>query len=218
MKELVSALNGSAIRTALAARPDESRVIRLRLSEPQMALRSLVELWMESGPDLRKMFADNPGLERRTRDGKTLFWPTTTGRGHLDWLPAPAVTDPDSPENIALMEFMTLITNPEWASLGGPCARCENYYLKKTKRQKTYCSRKCSSEETAVSATRKRRRHEQAKKIDIAQKRVAVWSKNKRLGWKEWVASKTGYSLRWISRAVNNGSLKPPHTAHVDSD
>jgi len=211
MEDLVFALNRIPTRIAPASRPRDSRTIRLELSDPQLALRSLVERWVKSGPNLRKLFAQEPELERRTRRWEMLLYATNTGRGYLDSTPVPSQISL-SPEERALKDFMALITNPQWSLLCGPCRRCGNYYLKKTKRQDVYCSRICSSGETAVSATRKWREREQAKKIGIAQKATAEWSeKKRRLGWKEWVSNETGYSVRWISRAVNNETLQSPH-------
>ena len=211
MQDLVVALNRTTTRVAPASRPKNSRTIRLELSHPQMELRSLVERWKKSGPNLRRLFAQEPELEHRTMHWEMLFYATDTGRGYLDSSPVRSHISL-SPEDRALKDFMALITNPQWDSLGGPCRRCGNYYLKKTKRQNVYCSRVCSSGETAVSATRKWREREQAKKIDIAQKATAEWSeKKRRLGWKEWVSNETGYSVRWISRAVNNETLQSPN-------
>jgi hypothetical protein len=169
---------------------------------------------MDSGPDLIKMFEKEPDLEPRIRYGRTLFYPTHDGRGHLDWLPKFASTSRPSYRNEALQDFMVLITNPLWELLGGPCQRCGDYYLKKTKRQKAYCSRSCSSAATAVPAVTRQRQQEHAEKIRRAQAAIEKWSKAKRtLGWKDWVINHTGYKLQWITRAVNNGRLRPPDGA-----
>jgi hypothetical protein len=136
------------------------------------------------------------------------------GRGHLDWLPKLTGTAQPSDKNQALQDFMILITNPQWELLGGPCTRCGDYYLKKTTRQKVYCSRKCSSAATAVPAVTRQRQQEHAEKIRRAQDAIDRWRKGKRtLGWKYWVANHTGYKVQWITRAINNGGLRPPDSA-----
>lgn len=91
---------------------------------------------------------------------------------------------------------MTLITNPQWELLGGPCTRCGDYYLKKAKRRKKYCKRDCSSAATAVPAMiQKRQKH--AQKIHKTQISVDKWSeKKRRLPWKEWVSNQTGYTVK----------------------
>ena len=212
IKSLLPGLNRTRITTALAARPNQDRTIRLPQSKKQRALRRLVEAWQASGPNLAKLFAQNPELELRTKHGATLFYPTKAGRGHLDWAPSPVGVSRHSPEREALEDFMTLIANPRWELLGGPCARCGDYFVKHTKRQKVYCSRTCSSTATAIPAIKRKRQEEQARKIRSAQQCIAEWGKTKRrLGWKQWVSNETGFTIRWLSRAVNSGALRPPN-------
>jgi hypothetical protein len=44
-----------------------------------------------------------------------------------------------------------------------------------------------------------------------AQRSVVAWRKAKtKRDWKKWVASKTGLTVRWISRAANKGGLVAP--------
>jgi hypothetical protein len=166
---------------------------------------------MSSGPDLIQMFKKEPELEPWVRYGRTILYPVHDGRGHLDWIPEIGSSGRPPYSKQALQDFMILITNPLWEYLGGPCARCGDYYLKKVRRQKIYCSRNCGAEATAVATTRRRRQQEHADKVRYAQNAIADWSKAKsRLGWKEWVSNETGYTARWITRAVTNDALKPP--------
>jgi hypothetical protein len=91
-----------------------------------------------------------------------------------------------------------------------------DYFLKKVKRQKIYCSRSCGSEMTAIAAVRRRRQREYADKLRRAQKAISDWSKcNSRLGWKDWVSNETGYTVKWITRATNNKHLQPPSDRHL---
>jgi hypothetical protein len=154
------------------------------------------------------MFRREPELTQRAHLGKTLFFPSSGARGYLDWSPILGEQAVLSPGDQAFEYFMTLITNPQWELLGGPCNRCGDYYLKMTKRQKTYCSRACSSKATAIPAVRLKRQKEHAYKIRKAQVTIDEWSGKKRsLPWKEWVSNQTGYTVKWITRAINNGSL-----------
>jgi len=180
-------------------------------SEMRLELRRLVSVWLESGPNLAKLFKNDPELERRTMHGRTLLTPTKTGRGHLHWQPEIPDEDIHSQKDLALNHFMGLIANPAWELLGGPCTRCKNYYLKNTKGQKSYCSRTCSSAATAIPATKIRRQREHAEKIKRAQEFIHKWAEAKRrLDWKSWVCSQTGYTGRWLTRAVNQRLLRPP--------
>ena len=213
MFNLVHALNGPIHRISQTKGGSKQRV-KLKPLASQQELRRLVQRWMDSGPDLIEMFTTEPELETRLSHGRTRFYPMHDGRGHLDWSPEISGTTLPPHEHEALQDFMILITSPLWKQLGGPCSRCKDYYLKKTKRQKVYCSRACALKTTAASAMRQRRQQEQGRKIRNAQSLIDEWSKNKRrLAWKDWVSNRTGYTVRWITRAVNNGELRPPDGA-----
>jgi hypothetical protein len=212
IKSLLPGLNRTRITTALAAQPNLERPIRLPLSKKQRELRRLVEAWQASGPNLQKLFTQYPELERRTKFGETIFLATKSGRGYLEWAPSPVGANRSSARRVVLEDFMTLIANPRWELLGGPCARCGDYFVKHTKRQKVYCSRNCGSAATAVPAMKRKRQEEQARRIRSAQESIAEFSKSKRrLGWKEWVSNETGFTIRWITRAVNRGAIRPPN-------
>lgn len=207
IKELVRTLNGPKIEVG----SNTKRRVHVDFSETEKELRRLVKSWMASGPNLNKMFKQEPELGLRTKQVQASFWPTPSGRGYLDGLVVSSETKPSSPKDDALREFMTLITNPYWEILGGPCARCKDYYVKKTKRQKIYCSRTCSSRATAIPAVRQKRKQEQDEKIRCAQKYIVEWgNKKRRSEWKRWVSVETGYSIQWLSRAINNGHLQEP--------
>jgi hypothetical protein len=212
MSDLVQALNRFRIPTRVVKPPTEPRTVRLALSDMQTELRRLITVWIKSGPNLRKMFRKDSALAQRAQIGKTVFYPSAGARGYLDWSPVLADQTALSPHDQAFEYFMTLVTNPQWELLGGPCARCGDYYLKKTKRQKAYCSRACGATATAIPAMKRRRQKEHANKIRQAQGVIEEWGKAKRSrAWKEWVSVRTGYTAKWITRAVNNGSLRLPH-------
>jgi hypothetical protein len=211
MLDLIRALNRTRITTHEVMRPNDRRTIQLNLSEMQIELRRLIELWISSGPNVRKMFKKEPALAIRAQKGKMVFYALSGGRGCLEWIPIPPKATMLSPQDQALEYFMTLITNPLWEMLGGPCRCCKDFYLKKTNRRRVYCSRKCSSVATAVPSVSRRRQMVQANRIRCAQDAIAEWSKAKRrLTWKDWVSNRTGYNVKWITRAVTNGSLRPP--------
>jgi hypothetical protein len=136
IKELAQSMNRVRIRTAPTSRPEAVRYISLELTDKQIELRRLVEQWKESGPNLRKLFKQRPELVLMTRNGYTTFWPTGSGRGHLEWVAKPSTNGVLDPLEEAVQEFMMLIANPEWRRLGGPCARCGDYYWKERLNQK----------------------------------------------------------------------------------
>jgi hypothetical protein len=168
-------------------------------------------MWRESGPNLEKMLAGDPYLAMRIRGWKTLFVPTRSGNAKLLWSPDLGERSPAPFKDLALSYFMKLLINPYWDMLGGPCYRCDNYYIKNTKRQKVYCSRGCATAATAIPATRKRRNAEHVKKLNKAEQAINLWAlRRRRKDWKEWVHDQTGLTVKWLTRAANLGDLIPP--------
>lgn len=212
MVDLVQALNRIRITTHEVGRPDKPRKVRLGQSEMQVELERLIKLWKASGPNLRTMFLQEPELAERVRTGRTVFYTLLSGRGYLEWIPIANERATLSPEDQALEYFMTLITNPQWEMLGGPCRRCKDFFLKKTRRPRVYCGKTCGSRITGAQAVSRHRQQARAKKIKIAQRAVGKYSEQqkRRLTWKEWVSNQTGYTTQWITRAVNKGELQPP--------
>lgn len=225
MLGLVATLNPTLVRTRVSRDGDTADYGALPLSEKQIELRRLVKGWMTSGPNLRKMFAREPALDEKTRHGTTLFYPAGKGRGYLDWFPktpeahlSTAQSELASPEDHALREFMVLITNPQWETLGGPCRRCGKFFIKESNRLRVYCSKSCGSRVTAFSAVQKQRQTQKQEKIRLAVEAIEKWQRtSQRIDWKDWVAShaklttsRTQLTTRWITRAVNQGYIQPP--------
>lgn len=214
MLGIVSALNGPTIHISPVGRSRPKRRISPSPSKGQKELRQLVSSWMDSGPDLLELFRKEPELKRLVTHGVTRFYPVQGGRGHLDWIPTVSEDLPPRYYAQALEDFMILIANPLWELLGGPCARCNNYYLKKAKRQKIYCSRSCGAKQTAHEAVKRRRQEEHSRKLHLAAEAVRQWDeKKRRMTWKKWVSIQAGVTDRWITRAVNRGELSTPQGA-----
>src|SRR5439155_24780289 len=117
-----------------------------------------------------------------------------------------------TPYGQALILFFVFTLNSEWERLGGPCDRCARYYIKKTIRNKRYCSRRCGSMATAIASTRRRLDQEQKEKLHRAEVALRVYAKaNTRLAWKDWISLNVpGITRKWLTRAVNAGKLKVP--------
>ena len=110
-------------------------------------------------------------------------------------------------------ELLTVLVNhPQQDKLAGPCPRCGRYFIKRTSKQKVYCSRNCGTGSTAAIATRKRRQQEHAEKLHRAEKSATRWSMApRRKGWKEWTnAEHPDITPKWLTRAVRRGELKEP--------
>jgi hypothetical protein len=128
----------------------------LRSPEEGKKLRSLVDRWFDSGPDLQKMLIEDPELHRQLNNGRCHVVPTGTG-GRLLALPAGAGQGPLSGDQAALTLFTTLVTHPLASRLGNRCEKCGQYYLKNSMRQKLYCSSRCARSRSALSSARKQR-------------------------------------------------------------
>lgn len=204
------------LKSVLFAQPDDLKSTCYLLNSVEPAelcaeLRRLVKAWQESGPNLAKMLDADKVLARRAKLGRTHLVPTKTGKGHLLWQPIPPDFNPLSWKDHALAHFLDLVINPQWYKLGGPCARCGRYYVKKTARQKTYCSRKCGSAFTANVIIRKEREKEHTRKLLRAQIAADSWRiARTRLPWKQWVSLKTKLTVKWLTRAANKGQLREP--------
>jgi hypothetical protein len=175
-------------------------------------LRRLVGIWQRSGPNLKKMLQQQRELHKKMLGWKILLIPTDEGNAVLRPFPMSPERGESFPTNLAVSSFMTLTTNPYWEMLGGPCARCDDFYIKRIKNQKVYCGRRCSGLATAVPATKRRRDNERAIKIKNARAAIHDWeiSPKGKGAWKKWVASKTDLTDRWLTRAVNRKDLKAP--------
>src|SRR5665213_2386812 len=204
------------LKSVLLAQPDDLEGILSLLNgnaplELTSEVRKLVDIWQKSGPNLRKMLRENRDLARRVRHGRTELVPTETGKGHLLWLPELPDLDVSRWKDQAICHFMDLVLNPQWHKLGGPCQRCGDYYIKKTVRQKAYCSRRCGSAGNAVVTTRRRREEEHRNKVCLAQKAADAWTTiQTRQPWKRWVSEQTKITVKWLTRAANTGELREP--------
>jgi hypothetical protein len=173
----------------------------------------LVRLWEGSGRNLQKMMHANSELWRDVQDVWRAEWfPTKSGGAKLALFPDLPISkmkqDGPTPEGQALLLFHAL-TLGHWEKLcESPCARCGNYYIKKRKSQKVYCSRRCGSLASAEKSTRERLNQEHTQNIDRARKAIREW-KPSNGDWKEFVSGKTGLTVKWVSR--NTANKKYPH-------
>ena len=210
MQEIVEQLNPTVVRFRRRGTPLQTR--DLRLWEAQNCLRELVRRWVDSGPNLRKMFAQDPELQRRANEGRTILYAAPNGRGYLEWTPLIVRrNEVETPQDVAFGYFMMLITNPEWHTLSGPCSRCDKYFLRRRRGKRVYCSKTCSSHATALTSVQKRRKREHNEKLKRARTAIKNWQMtSRRTDWKRWVCQDVVFTPRWLTRAVNSGQLIPP--------
>jgi hypothetical protein len=176
------------------------------------SLRSLVEEWKSSGPDTELMKKKNPSLWEKIKHVTVSIQPTNNGAVKIEPAGIPrenqGLSDDDS---FVYGFFLLLIMCRHWQRLGGPCARCGNYYIKHTSRQKVYCSKQCGVRRTSVDCNRQRRQDERREKLKRVRKLIMDWQTLGSKGdWKRWVANKSGLSAYWLTRAVNKDEIDEP--------
>jgi hypothetical protein len=195
------------------------------VKERQMELRRLVTRWERADRNLEKLFKQSPGLKRTCMSGTMMLIPSRDGAAQLAWSPDLRGWQSTTQKTEARKLFIGLLVNPLCLSLGGPCARCNKFFEKSNPRHKTYCGRKCGSGMTAVGSTQARRAKEKNTMLEAAKRASIEWSGNRnRMAWEEFVLKKVNECLRnecprdpvtvkWVTRAVNNGELIRPSNA-----
>ena len=145
--------------------------------------------------------------------------PTLTTDDEFD----PAAEDDHAGLVAASAQMATLITSPFYKRICR-CVRCGQFYLAKSDRTgRKYCSQRCSSFDTAVKSTKKRRKQDHEAKLRRVQQRIHRFEglraqareqiADTKGGWQLWVAEQTGPDVtqRFVTRALNKGELTPPN-------
>src|ERR1035441_8358600 len=142
------------------------------LPELKEQLRQLVARWQASGPNLMKMMLSRVGTDiwqpetyELVQNLFTAYWdPTKHGRAILHVVPNNTQLERLFGEKRiyrdAWIEFGLFVLNPSCEELAGPCARCGNYYVKKRRSQKGYCSRQCGNAATSIARMTEKRSEE----------------------------------------------------------
>jgi hypothetical protein len=196
--------------------PEDTLVQERRSKETPQLFRELVQAWRQSGPDLvkfslnqRKMWADIARYWIVGRRLNPLQLVGAPGGGAAIFMNSRPERDPYEE---ALRLFIELLLNPDCDKLAGPCCRCDNYYIRRSVRNKVYCSRSCGTRATALSATKRRRDEERSHKLYEAARLSQRWiSSRTKLDWKQWVShNNPEISPKFLTRAVNSGDLAIP--------
>ena len=189
-------------------------------------MRRLVETWQRFRRNIKKFLAVVPELRPFLYDGlgrprsRASLIPRGTGFDVMVMVEAPG--DIRNPKDLhtemfvdeARLMFLRLLLLPE--VLRGklseePCDKCHRYYLKKTIRQKKYCSDECRKSSAWTSMEKKRgREHEQ--KVHRARELLGECPKSRLADWKRWICEQDdSFKATFLTRAVNRGELKEPH-------
>jgi hypothetical protein len=221
---VVSALNGEPL-FAINGPVDEREweLLDKLQGETATRLRYFVEIWDRSGRNLRRMWREHY-LECLSIDKCfnklpiQLVWGDQNRAGFIhSFLDYHGST----PDEEAARFFLTLIWNAQNEKLGGPCAGCGRYYIRRTAGNTTYCSRSCGTRATAIAATIRKRAGHHEDKLRRARAGIEQWVKQQRKAqqqrngrtkeWKEWVSTlEPDITRNFLTRAVNKGELTAP--------
>jgi len=207
-------------------KPEIVRMVRLlnsrKASLLRDKLRSLVDKWLTSGPNLQVMMLKDSVLAARLRRSwKAHYRPQASGRAHLELLPDQPLNPTEmyrhylgrpfeegktafEAERDAFLHFTALTLNPCCWQLGRcarPVEKCGRYFVK-AKPGKKYCSTDChrfGTGERQYAAGRE----EKLSKAQDAIDRYYRLKHRPALGWKEWVSEKTGITLNFLTHAAN---------------
>ena len=177
-------------------------------------LRRLLTIWSKSGPNLAEMLKADYDLSQNLKEDFRAIWvPTQSGRSYMLFSPH---GDPRDPNSDARAIFMSVTLSADWEKFGGPCPRCDQYFIRKTAKRSIYCSHRCASQDTASKRTKAVRQEQHEDKLARAEAAEIEWEKlwkkgRTKKGWKEWVAaSDPDITIRFLTRAVNKGELRSP--------
>lgn len=118
----------------------------------------------------------------------------------------------------ASVRFFNFIQGPRWNCLGR-CPACGHFWINLSGRLKRYCSRLCSTRETAREAVRKRHHGKRSQKIADARRLIMKltnsreWATGRVKNWRRWVVAQGAsaeLTLTFLTRAVNAGDLVVP--------
>ncbi len=179
----------------------------------QKFLRELVIKWANCGRNFNRMLKKEPALAALiSHSWKAFPLPASDGGAYLCVIPSPRAGNLPPGSDFALYLFMNFLVHRGSQRLGGPCARCRRYFVKKTMRQTVYCSRKCAKDATAAAASSRRLENQRAADLRRAQKAIELWERgSRRQEWKRFVAAECLLTLHFLTRSVKSGRLRVPN-------
>jgi hypothetical protein len=219
LQEIVRSLNEGFNREhplAADAHPNFVRLIQAWQQAPSAKPNRFEHFEREAGAPVPTLLKMNfpPGCPNwREIEKRCRAFLSPSGTGAHSWVQYVGEKGkPWTAWDIAVQQFISLITNPDHHKFSGPCARCGHYYIKKRASQKVYCSRTCGNAATAVARTRERWDRARGKRLKQAQKAMQKWSALKTTEpFQAWAERHyKGLTKKFLTRAINNGELPEP--------
>jgi hypothetical protein len=213
LQRFVDALNGW-LRPEEVLGPEEEIADQRRIREAPVHLRELVGFWQISGSksvrpssthefwrEINEYLPNMPKLQ---------LLPVPNGGATIWWSSHPDM----NPRGEAIRWFVEFLINPDCRKLEGPCDRCGKYYIRKSARNKRYCSRICGTKATATAATKRARKTEHENKLERARKAIREYAKaGTKMDWKQWVSRSAPQGMitpKFLTRAVTKKELIEP--------
>ena len=188
-------------------------------SELLRPMRPFLESWIEAGCRLDK-WALRERFESIVWASRRCLTQQESGPVHITSEVVAAATlggstDPlmqfltDQKKRDTLMEqqaaelFLEFVTGPYYDRIG-KCPRCQRFFVNMRRSEKTYCSQKCASADTAEKAVRARREQERKERAASVRKAAERFSKlsaerRARLNQRDWIHSQTGLSKKLVT-------------------
>jgi hypothetical protein len=114
--------------------------------------------------------------------------------------------------DFACSKFLHLVMDPECHKFGGPCPYCGKFFVRKTAKEKRYCSKGCAHKAAAKASTQRLRYREHELKVARTREVIEKWSQGSRkMDWISWVTSNVPeISKTWLTRAINRNEITSP--------
>ena len=106
-----------------------------------------------------------------------------------------------------------------WGRVGGPCLSCEKWFVRKTLKANTYCSRKCAGNAAKIHQ-RQRERQCQVDRVKMAIRRFETLHPAhhaRRSGWREFVIQTAYVSPKLLTQLLNTNEVRLPEDRHEHS-
>ena len=102
-------------------------------------------------------------------------------------------------------DFLQFMLHPDNWQLSGPCQRCHKYFLRSTRRPRSYCSRKCGASDTAIRTTEEARKKEKTLKLNAVNEAIEAWRQaDTSEEWRAYVARRVkGVTQKLLTRWAN---------------
>jgi hypothetical protein len=167
--------------------------------ERSTELKTLVERWKASGPNLQKMVQADDDLWKDLQEAWPAEWlPSVGARAFYMLLPGTLGHDGDTPIRRARSLFAALVVNPRCEFLGGPCDRCHSYFVKSRRTQKLTCGQRCASLVSAKRSAAAKATAEREALLKSATKFWPRWTERKHPIRSFWVAQRVNAERKWM--------------------